>query len=101
MSCMRVILRSVSRRSSGAQTMVLWIICSATRRAATAVLRQAFSTRRDSTIPSRLLGVMVRRPAKAACAAFWASRSSFLPRLRRSCVSGVVTSRTSTPAFCM
>src|SRR5256885_10782751 len=70
MSCMRVILRSVSRSSSGAQTMVLWIICSATRRAATAVLRQAFSTRRDSTIPSRLLGVTVRRPAKAACAAF-------------------------------
>src|SRR5438477_11857206 len=61
MSCMRVILRSVSRSSSGAQTMVLWIICSATRRAATAVLRQAFSTRRDSTIPSRLLGVTVRR----------------------------------------
>ena len=53
---MRVILRSVSRSSSGAQTIVLWIICRATRRAATAVLRQALSTRSDSIMPSRLLG---------------------------------------------
>ena len=44
-------------------------------------------------MPSRLRGVTVRWPAKAAWAAFWASRSSFLPRLRRSCLSGVVTSR--------
>src|SRR5215212_3634038 len=97
---MRVILRSWSRRSSGAQTTVLWIICSATRRAATAVFRHAFRTRRDSIMPSRLLGVTVRLPVKAAWAAFWASRSSFLPRLRRSPLSGVVTSRTSTLAFC-
>jgi len=36
--------------------------------------------------------------ANAACAAASASRSSFLPRRRRSDLSGVVTSRTSTPA---
>ena len=101
MSCMRVILRNSSRNSSGAQTIVFWIICRATRRAATAVLRQALSTRRDSIMPLRLLGVTVRLPANAAWAAFCASRSSFFPRLRRSCLSGVVTSRTSMPAFCM
>ena len=75
--CMRVILRSSSRNSSGAQTIVFWIICRATRRAATAVLRQALSTRRDSIMPLRLLGVTVRLPANAAWAAFCASRSSF------------------------
>jgi hypothetical protein len=68
-SCIRVILRSVSRSSSGAQTMVLWIICRATRRAAAAVSRQALSTRSASIIPSRLFGVTVRLPAKAAWAA--------------------------------
>ena len=36
-------------------------------------------------MPSRLRGVTVRWPAKAACAAFCASRSSFFPRRRRSC----------------
>src|ERR1700687_1680925 len=66
---MRVILRNVSRSSAAAQTMVLWIICNAMRRAATAVFRQALSTRKDSIMPSRLFGVTVRLPAKAACAA--------------------------------
>src|SRR3954465_14027343 len=61
MSCMRVILRNSSRNSSGAHTIVFWIICRATRRAATAVLRQALSTRRDSIMPLRLLGVAVQR----------------------------------------
>jgi hypothetical protein len=41
MSCMRVMLRKWSRSPSGAQTIVFWIICRATRRAATAVFRQA------------------------------------------------------------
>ena len=44
-------------------------------------------------------GVTVRMPAKAACAAFWASKSSFLPRRRRSCLSGVVTSSTVDPGL--
>ena len=39
-------------------------------------------------MPSRLLGVTVRWPARAAWAAFWASRSSFFPRRRRSCLVG-------------
>ena len=53
---------------SGAQTIVLCSICSAARRAATAVLRQALSTRSDSVIPSRRLDVRVHVPAKAiAC----------------------------------
>ena len=64
-----------------AQTIVFWISCRATRRAATAVLRQALSTRRDSIMPLRLLGVTVRLPANAAWAAFCASRSSFFPAL--------------------
>jgi putative transposase len=42
----------------------------ATRLALTAVFRQAMRTRRDSIIPSRLRGVTVRWPAKAAWAAF-------------------------------
>jgi hypothetical protein len=69
-----------SRSPSGAQTMVFWSNCSATRLADTAVFRQAIRTRSDSIMPSRLRGVTVRWPAKAAWAAFWASRSSFLPR---------------------
>src|SRR3954453_6407512 len=77
---MRVMRRSISRKLSGAHTMVFWIICSAMRRAATAVFRQALKTRNASIIPSRLFGVTVRIPANAACAAFWASKSSFLPR---------------------
>jgi hypothetical protein len=36
-------------------------------------LRQTFSTRSDSFMPSRVLGVTVRMPAKAAWAAFSAS----------------------------
>jgi hypothetical protein len=50
--------------------MVFWIICNAMRRATTAVFRHALRTRKDSIMPSRLLGVTVRLPAKAACAAF-------------------------------
>ena len=49
---------------------MLWIICSATRLALTAVFRQAMRIRRDSIMPSRLRGVTVRWPAKAAWAAF-------------------------------
>lgn len=56
MSCMRVMLRRRSRNSSGAQTIVFWVICMATRLAATAVFRHADRTRRDSTMPSRLRG---------------------------------------------
>ena len=92
--------RSISRKLSGAHTIVFWIICRAMRRAVTAVFRQALKTRNASIIPSRLFGVTVRMPANAACAAFWASKSSFLPRRRRSCLSGVVTSSTVTPACC-
>jgi len=50
--------------------IVLWIICRATRLALTAVFRQAMRIRRDSIMPSRLRGVTVRWPAKAAWAAF-------------------------------
>lgn len=99
MSCMRVIFLRPSRNASGAATMVLPIICSAIRRACTAVLRHAVSTRSASIMPSRVFGVTVRLPAKAACAAASASKSSDLPRFRRSCLSGPVTSRTSIPAF--
>ena len=49
--------------------IVLWIICRATR-LALAVFRQAMKIRRGSVMPSRLRGVTVRWPAKAAWAAF-------------------------------
>lgn len=65
-SCIRVKVRNWSRSPSGAATIVLWIICGAIRRAVTAVLRQATNTRNASIIPSRLRGVTVRWPAKAA-----------------------------------
>ena len=67
---MRVRLRIGSRRPSGAQTIVLWIICRATRLALTLVFRQAMRTRRDldhATPASRRHGPLV---AKAAWAAF-------------------------------
>jgi hypothetical protein len=48
-----------SRSPSGAQTMVFWSNCSATRLADTAVFRQAIRTRSDSIMPSRLRGVTV------------------------------------------
>src|SRR3954466_6399194 len=75
MSCMRVMLRKTSRNPSGAQTIVFWINCRATRLAATAVFRHAAKTRSDSTMPSRLRGVAVRWPAKAAWAAFCRDRA--------------------------
>jgi hypothetical protein len=59
---MRVMRRSISRKLSGAHTMVFWIICRAVRRAATAVFRQALKTRNASIIPPRLFGVTVRMP---------------------------------------
>lgn len=67
--------------------------------ALTAVLRQIMSTRRDYTMPFRLRGVTVHRLAKAAWAALCASKSSFLPRRLRSCLSGAVTSRTPRSRF--
>ena len=58
--------------------------CRAARRAFTAVDRVSRSTRRDSTRPSLVLGVVVRFPARIARAAFSASNVSLLPRRRRS-----------------
>ena len=51
--------------------MVFWITCKAILRAATAVLRQALSTRSDPIIPSHVFGVTTHRRANAACGAFW------------------------------
>src|SRR4029450_9253200 len=97
-SCMRVRLRTWSRSSSGAATMWLPSSCSAARRLLTAGVRVSRSTRSASPLPSLVLGVLVRRPARAARAAFSASRVSFLPRRRRSERSGRSTSATSIPA---
>ena len=78
--------RRISAARLGAHDRVLnHLQCDATR--CNCCLATCFRTRRDSIIPSRLFGVTVRLPAKAACAAFWASRSSSLPRRRRSCLS--------------
>lgn len=42
MSCMQVMLRKASRNPSGAQTIVFWIDCKATRLAATAVIKSSY-----------------------------------------------------------
>ncbi len=52
-NCIRVMSRKTSRNPSGAQTIVFWIICRATRRAATTVLRHALRTRRDAKALSK------------------------------------------------
>jgi hypothetical protein len=46
-SCIRVRLRNWSRRPSGAQTIVFWIICRGTRLALTAVFRRGGSRQRQ------------------------------------------------------
>jgi hypothetical protein len=98
MSCMRVRLRTWSRSSSGADTIWVRSSCNAARRLLTAVVRVNLSTPSASTLPSLVLGVLVRRPASAARAACSASMVSFLPRRRRSERSGRSTSATSIPA---
>lgn len=64
-NCILVRWRIWSRNSSGVDTIFIWIIWSATRRAATAVLRQTFRTRNDSIISLRVFGVTVRMREKA------------------------------------
>lgn len=96
---MRVMPRSWSRSSSGAEIMSALIICSATLRAATAVDLVFCSILRASTMPSRLFGVTVLAPVNAASAAISASMRSSLPRFLRTVLSGKVTSSTAKPFF--
>jgi len=60
-SCMRVMPRSWSRSSSGADIISALIICSAALRAATAVDLVFCGILRASIMPSRLFGVTASR----------------------------------------
>src|SRR6266545_3255548 len=76
----------------------LRICCPACVRALTALRRASWSTRIDSTIPSRGFGIAVASPESTARAAACASTGSDLPRWRRARRFGRVTSTTCTPS---
>ena len=97
MSCMRVIPRSWSLSSSGADMMMALIIWRADLLAATAVDLVFCSILRLSTMPSLAFGVTVLVPVNAASAAISASMKSSFPRFLRTVLSGNVTSRTVKP----
>jgi len=67
-------------------------------RALTALRRATRSARIDSTAPSPDFGVPDASPFRAASAAATASAASDLPRRRRACRFGRITSVTSTPS---
>src|SRR5215472_10010003 len=74
-----------------AQLVAGWV------RALTAPARATRSARMDSAAPSRLFGTPAASPLRAATAAATASAASDLPRWRRACRLGRITSATSTP----
>jgi hypothetical protein len=86
--------RSWWRSGSGAVTSRLWSWLAAWPRALMAERRATRSTRSISTVPLAALGVVVASPANTARAAASASTGSDLPRRRRACRLGRLTSRT-------
>ena len=91
--CMRVRLRTWSRTSSGAATMVLWSCCRAARRHLIAVFRVVRS-HQGSTVPERSLATWTRRQ----CARLGRrSHPRSLPLALRLAGSGPVTSSTGIP----
>ena len=87
------------QRGAGALTLLSLISCTATLPAKTAVFRQLLTTPRALVMPSVLLGVTVRPPEKAACAASMAAKvSPFRRRGRSGGVPGPIRALVCKPA---